>query len=389
MFCACNTRASVVGRSSAQIPNPYQAMTTAGPKPTSVDRFRRTVLQVVIATSLLATLLAWYFETLQGVSSPVWSTVQAVTTVVLSLLLLVTSFKLLPQRMVELGCVVCIVGVCAVCMALGMYVYGNDAGTYLQPLYLWIPLVYVFAFMLVSHRAGLVLSVLIFALFVGISLPYLLHDLHGRYVNFTVQLHVASAVMIAMLYFFSSYQHRLRLAEATVGKLAQMSTTDDLTQLPNRRHMATVLEDDLAGLKRGGKGFAVVLFDIDQFKSINDQYGHGVGDAALVTLAARAAEVFRGIGELGRWGGDEFVALVRNIGLGDASRMAGALCVHVAAEPMRGGRSLTVSCGVTVATADDSIDSLLQRADAALYAAKHAGRNRVESLAAVARTEAS
>lgn len=364
-------------------------MTTADPKPTSADRFRRTVLQVVIATSLLATLLAWYFERLQGVSSPVWSTVQAVTAVVLSLLLVVTSFKLLPQRVVELGCVVCIVGVCAVCMALGMYVYGSDAGTYLQPLYLWIPLVYVFAFMLVSHRAGLVLSVLIFALFVGISLPYLLHDLHGRYVNFTVQLHVASAVMIAMLYFFSSYQHRLRLAEAKVGKLAQMSTTDDLTQLPNRRHMATVLEGDLAGLKRGGSGFAVVLFDIDQFKSINDQYGHGVGDAALVTLAARAAEVFRGMGELGRWGGDEFVALVRNISFGDASRMASALCVHVAAEPMRGGRPLTVSCGVTAATRGDSIDSLLQRADAALYAAKHAGRNRAESLAAAVRTGAS
>lgn len=357
-------------------------ISTPSPVPRSTDPFRRTVLLVVMATSLLATLLAWYFETLQGVSSPIWFAVQAITTAVLVVLLAVTWFKLLPQRVVELGCLVCIVCVCAACMAIGMYVYGQDAGTYLQPLYLWIPLVYVFAFMLVSHRAGLVLSALIFVLFLAISVPYILEDLHGRYVNFTVQLHIASAVMIAMLYFFSSFQQRLRLAEAAVGKLAQMSTTDDLTQLPNRRHMATALEDGLAELKRGGDGFAVVLFDIDQFKSINDQFGHGVGDAALVTLAARASEVFRGLGELGRWGGDEFVALVRNIDLGDATRMAGALCVHVAAEPMRGGRSLTISCGVTVATPDDSIDSLLQRADAALYSAKHAGRNRVESLAA-------
>lgn len=362
-------------------------MTTASPTPTSADRFRRTVLQIVIATSLLATLLAWYFETIQGVSSPVWATVQAVTTAVLALLFVVTWFRLLPQRAVELGCLVCIVCVCAACMALGMYMYGQDAGTYLQPLYLWIPLVYVFAFMLVSHRAGLVLSLLIFALFLGISLPYLLHDLHGRYVNFTVQLHIASAVMIAMLYFFSSYQHRLRLAEAAVGKLAQMSTTDDLTQLPNRRHMATIFEGGLARLKHGGDGFAVVLLDIDNFKAINDQFGHGVGDAALATLAARAADVFRGVGELGRWGGDEFVALARNINLVDASRMASALCVHVAAEPMRGGRPLTVSCGVTVASADDSMDSLLQRADAALYAAKHAGRNRVECIAPTPRAE--
>jgi diguanylate cyclase (GGDEF)-like protein len=380
--------AGAVGRSRTQIPNAHPLMSTSSPPQPSTDRFRRIVLQVVIATSLLATLLAWYFETIRGISSPIWTTVQAVTAAVLSLLLAITSFKLLPQRVVELGCLVCIACVCAACMALGMYVYGQDAGQYLQPLYLWIPLVYVFAFMLVSHRAGLILSLLIFALFLGISLPYLLHDLHGRYVNFTVQLHIASAVMIAMPYFFSSYQHRLRLAEVAVGKLAQMSTTDELTQLPNRRHMSALLERNLADFKQGGSSFAIILFDIDRFKSINDEFGHATGDAALVALAARAAEVFRGVGELGRWGGDEFVAWVRNIGPGDASRMAGALCAHVAAEPMRGGRLLTISCGVTAASVDDNIDSLLQRADAALYAAKHAGRNRVESIATAHRSEA-
>lgn len=113
---------------------------------------------------------------------------------------------------------------------------------------------------------------------------------------------------------------------------------------------------------------------------INDRFGHGAGDAALVALARRATDVFRGMGEFGRWGGDELVALVRNVGPEDASRMAGALCAHVATEPLPGAGPLTVSCGVTIVARGDNIDTLLRRADAALYAAKRAGRNCVESV---------
>lgn len=348
----------------------------------STDRFRRTVLLAVIVIGLLATAGGWYVAAARAPQSWVMITIQVVTFAVLAALFVAAWFRWLPQRALELCCLMYIVGVCAASMALGMYSARYGAGIHFDVLYMWIPLIYLFAFMLTNHKAGLVLSLGILALFVGVSVPYMVHDLGGEYVNLTVQLHFVSAFMIVMLYFFSSYQHRLRLAEAAVGKLAQISTTDDLTQLPNRRHMATLLEGELADLKRGGGTFAILLFDIDHFKAINDQFGHGVGDAALVTLAARAAEVFRGMGELGRWGGDEFVALVRNIELSNASRMAGALCVHVAAEPMRGRRSLTISCGVTVATSADSIDSLLQRVDAALYAAKRGGRNRVEAIAA-------
>lgn len=342
------------------------------------DGFRRTVLLVVMATSLLATLLAWRFEVIAGTSTPPWVAVQVSTTAALAILLAAAWFRWLPQRAIELGCLVCIVGVCAACMALGMYVYGADAGTYLQPLYLWIPLVYVFAFMLLSHKAGLVLSLAIFALFVGISMPYILRDLHGRYVNFTLQLHVASAVMIAMVYFFTSYQYRLRLAQRTVDQLAHLSNTDELTTLPNRRHMAATIRTALAGWVPGGRGIAVFLFDIDHFKGINDRDGHAAGDRTLVALARCAQELFGGMGALGRWGGDEFVAIVQDASAEDATRMAEALCAHVEAAGLVDGLRVTLSCGVTVVRPRDSLDSLLQRADAALYKAKRAGRNRAE-----------
>ncbi|HKT43088.1 MAG TPA: GGDEF domain-containing protein [Rhodanobacteraceae bacterium] len=346
----------------------------------SADRFRRSVLMVIIAVSVLGTLSGWYIMAARGLLSPVLHAVQVVALVVLLALFLASWLRLLPQRVIELTCLVFAAGICVACMALRMYspVYG--AAIDLEPLYIWIPMVYVFAFMLTNHKTGLVVSLGIFGMFLCVSLPYLARDIDGRYANFTVQLHVVSAAMIATLYFFSRYQHHLRVAQARVGQLSQLSNTDALTQLSNRRGMAAAIDAELVRYAQGGNAFAMVLFDIDHFKVINDRLGHGAGDAALVALARRATEVFSGIGELGRWGGDEFVALVRNVDPVDASRMADALCAHVASESISRNRPMTISCGVTAVRRGDNIDSLLQRADAALYAAKRAGRNRVESI---------
>lgn len=336
---------------------------------------------VVIAAGLLGTIGAWSMLGARGVLSPSLVMVQAVTTGVLSVLLLAAWRKVLPQRVLELCCLLYIVVVCVACMVLRMYGGSYGAGIQLEPLYVWIPLVFVFAFMLTSHKQGLALSLAILGLFVIVTLPYLVLHIDGHYANLTVQLHVASAVMIAALYFFSSYQHRLRLAQVTVKELAHLSNTDDLTNLSNRRHMVIVLEAELARVAGGGRGFAVMLFDIDHFKAVNDRFGHAAGDAALIALTTRAAEVIHGLGILGRWGGDEFLALVQDAGAEDALRMAEALCAYVASSPLSGDRPVTISCGVTVAKRGDDIDSMLQRADAALYAAKQGGRNRAEGSA--------
>lgn len=343
-----------------------------------IDRFRHNALVAVIAVALLATVGAWYVMARRAPLSSTLFTVQAVTAVVLAALLVVAWFRWLPQRGLELVCLLYFVGVCVVCMALRLYspVYG--ASIHIQPLYLWIPLIYLFAFMLTDHTAGLVLSACIWVLFAGVSLPYVIHDLDGPYANFTLQLNVVTAATIVLLYFFSSYQYRLRLAQVTVDHLARLSDTDDLTGLPNRRYMAKVLRAELAN--RRGKGFAVMLFDIDRFKNVNDELGHGAGDATLTALATRVTQAFRGEDRLGRWGGDEFLALVSGTSPEAAMRKAKTLCDHVAATPLLGSRQVTISCGVTVARVDDNVDSLLQRADAALYAAKRAGRNRAEGV---------
>ncbi len=345
------------------------------------DRFRRSVLMVVIAVALLGTLAGWSIMRARGLSSATLEAVQVASGVVLLTLLLTAWLKWLPQRLLELSCLVFAAAVCITCMALRMYSPTLGAAIDLEPLYLWIPMVYVLAFMLTHHRLGLVVSLCIFGLFVLVSLPYLVLHFDGRHANFTIQLHVVSAALIATLYFFSTYQHRLRLVQVKAEQFARLSNTDDLTRLPNRRHMAAMIGAALEPAAEGRR-FAVMLLDIDHFKQINDRLGHVAGDAALVGLAESANEVLRGKGALARWGGDEFMALVRDVDAAAAERLARTLCSRIAAAAKTDDRTLTISCGVTLARKGDSIDSLVQRADAALYAAKRGGRARVEIIAA-------
>lgn len=310
--------------------------------------------------------------------SLIW--VQAIAAVVLSGLLIAGWWQLLSQRIIEQICLLFAVLICAICMVLAMYWPQYGAGLDLQPLYLWIPIIYVFAFTLADHRTALRIALGVFLLFVGISMPYLLRGGEAVYGNFTLQLHFVSGVLIAALYHFSSYQYRLRSVQHTADQMAWLANTDDITQLSNRRHMATLIMGELTHCAESGGTFAVILFDIDLFKTINDELGHSAGDRALRALAVHARQVFRDTDGLGRWGGDEFLVLVRDVDAAAAMAMAEALCRMIAETPLLERSSVTISCGVTTVQVNDNIDSLLQRADVALYAAKRAGRNRVEGV---------
>jgi len=111
--------------------------------------------------------------------------------------------------------------------------------------------------------------------------------------NFTVQLHMVSALPIAALYFFSSYQHRFQIAQLTAEELARMANTDELTRLANRRRMTELIDSELLRYARYGHARSVVMIDIDHFKSVNDQFGHAVGDQVLAALAQRSQEYLR------------------------------------------------------------------------------------------------
>lgn len=167
--------------------------------------------------------------------------------------------------------------------------------------------------------------------------------------------------------------------ETALEKIRRVATLDELTGLPNRRHMRELLAEHIARLERDGPAFAVALADLDHFKSINDRYGHSVGDDVLAGFADRARAHLRSTDIVGRWGGEEFVIILA----GPASpeldsgveRMRRSLRETPVCADVPEIR-LTFSAGVTNYRKGEAIDDLIERADKALYDAKHAGRDR-------------
>jgi len=156
------------------------------------------------------------------------------------------------------------------------------------------------------------------------------------------------------------------------------ATVDTLTGLPNRRGVGRSLEEAMAYVRKGGQ-YAVMLLDVDHFKSINDLLGHQSGDRALAQIGRIIAENVRGLDVAGRFGGEEFLVLLRDASreraLQVAERLRGA--IETSGIAYADGKPVTVSVGVSYALPTDLTSDVVERADRALYRAKNAGRNRV------------
>lgn len=155
-----------------------------------------------------------------------------------------------------------------------------------------------------------------------------------------------------------------------------------MTQVWNRRGFAQMAERELAAAKRAGKGLGVAMVDIDRFKRVNDTWGHGVGDEVIVKLAEILRDVLRREDVLARMGGEEFAILLPQANLFDLAeigeKLIGAIRARGAVRAM-GGEGFTASIGLAMVEAGAAaygVDRMLERADAALYAAKEAGRDR-------------
>ena len=165
-------------------------------------------------------------------------------------------------------------------------------------------------------------------------------------------------------------------------ELAQLSISDGLTGLYNHRHVQQVLHEEFERAKRTGEPVAVVMFDLDHFKEVNDTHGHQVGDRVLQELAEILRRTAREIDKLGRYGGEEFIAVLPDTDLDDGAVFAERVRQDVARHlfPANGEVfRMTVSAGVAVYPNRGITDpqALVRLADQALYAAKAAGRNRV------------
>jgi diguanylate cyclase (GGDEF)-like protein len=184
----------------------------------------------------------------------------------------------------------------------------------------------------------------------------------------------ALAPALATLGFVLMVNERLR------SELTRHATLDPLTLTYNRRTLAEIATRALAQARREGRGFGVLLLDVDHFKRINDTLGHAAGDEALQQLVGILRAGMREEDTLGRMGGEEFIVLLPRVDAQQAQAAAERLRAAVeAARPLLAGSPwpMTVSIGVAARSGDEDFDTLLRRADTAMYAAKHAGRNRV------------
>ncbi len=163
-----------------------------------------------------------------------------------------------------------------------------------------------------------------------------------------------------------------------VAELERLADLDTLTPLPNRRAFLREVGRAIARATRYGATAAVMYVDVDSLKSVNDRHGHGAGDAMLNHVAAVLQRGVRGGDLVARIGGDEFALLVESVDPGAAAAKAAALLAAVGSTPLdwrEHAVSVTISIGVAMIVAGDSVDDLLARADADMYRAKAGQRS--------------
>jgi diguanylate cyclase (GGDEF)-like protein len=193
---------------------------------------------------------------------------------------------------------------------------------------------------------------------------------------------LVAPLLLSMLPIIGTTAFALMCTERVQRQWKTVASVDHLTGIANRMALSRDADLRFAAARKRKGGLAVLAIDIDHFKSINDRFGHGIGDRALVHIAATLQHVCQKPHIVGRHGGEEFVAVLavpdeaKALAMGEQVRHA----VESSALPMRDADALTMTISVGVAFAherDQSVDDLLRRADRALYAAKEAGRNRV------------
>lgn len=180
--------------------------------------------------------------------------------------------------------------------------------------------------------------------------------------------------MAGLLYILAAVKDRLTQMNLQVQEMHSLARTDPLTGLPNRLALSEHLEAQAHQIQ----GLYGVLLDLDHFKQINDRYGHATGDEVLQEVGRRLRASLRKSDVLGRWGGEEFLIVMRGESQQDVLQALERLREDIAFWPFETVGAVSASFGVAEGHVGDSVNSLLERADRALYQAKRLGRNRVE-----------
>ena len=193
----------------------------------------------------------------------------------------------------------------------------------------------------------------------------------------TYELHISYVHEADLVRIYVLVVTQRKRAEAEIHHLA---TTDSLTGVANRREFVRILESEVVRAKRYAVPLSLVMYDVDYFKRVNDTFGHAVGDGVLQAVTTLVKDNIRTTDVAARWGGEEFMVLMPQCDLRSARDAAEKLRLAISRHPFETVTELTASFGIAAFEPGDDLNSLLKRADDALYLAKENGRNRVETI---------
>ena len=172
-------------------------------------------------------------------------------------------------------------------------------------------------------------------------------------------------------------QKRTTELEIIKNDFEKLATTDALTHLHNRYSIMKILSKELSRSNRYNSSLSILMYDIDHFKTVNDTYGHDVGDTVLSSLSNLVSNTMRNIDYIGRYGGEEFLIIMPNTSLHDASAYGERLRKIVEDYHFKNVGTITISIGVVELDKNESIDVIFKRVDDLLYLSKNKGRNKV------------
>jgi len=218
----------------------------------------------------------------------------------------------------------------------------------------------------------------VLAIFTSLLLSVSVHNLLVRYkealANKNRELQVLNATLEEKV---SLRTHEL---EAVNVQLERLATTDSLTGAQNRYAFMKAIESEVKRSDRYGEHFSLIMFDLDFFKTVNDQFGHDVGDQALITIVNLMDAALRDVDVFCRFGGEEFIVLMPCTNIKAAEDTAERLRVMVENHYFNNAGHLTISLGVVEHLKNELVDTALKRVDLALYQSKDRGRNKVSVL---------
>ena len=281
-----------------------------------LDTYKYKAYLVVILIGMFSALVSWRI----GQSAPTADAINGVTNPALAAFCVLLVAALLWGRESAVWAVerVGYVGIIAYFVADKYYVvFSGDLRAVpvdsVSEVFNWTPVLYILAYLIFGARKGLAVSAAFYSVLLGAGAPHIVRDLAegdgSGWFNAFVQFYLANVVIVVLLYVFARFIAAYLKTHALNEASQKLAHTDFVTGVPNRRHLYAVLEWEISEAPQEGRDLAVIMFDLDHFKRINDGYGHDAGDRVLERVAKLVSGHLRAPNQLSRWGGEEFLIL--------------------------------------------------------------------------------